>query len=175
MPYVIYAFLLFFICFAHVGKSYSDDKKIYKTVHSDGTVSYSDQASEGAIEVNLNTNTTTIEALQTPSATPPPPSPAMKKRMEYHVSVLSPSKDATIRNNLGEINIVAQLEPATGGFFELIINDSKYQSATGIFALSNMDRGSYQYLINFVDNSGKVIASSESRTLHLHKASVLIN
>lgn len=168
----LFASVFLFILATSHSNSYAINDKIYKTVHADGSVSYSDQPSEGAVEIDIGGNALTIQGLKSPPITPPK---ILKQTTDYKLTILSPAKDATIRNNLGEINIAAQLEPSLAGTFELVINGTAYQSVTGIFRLSNMDRGSYQYLIHFIDNSGKVIASSQTSTLHLHKASVLIN
>jgi hypothetical protein len=98
-----------------------------------------------------------------------------QKKREYKLNIVSPQKDATIRNNMGQITISASLEPTLGGFFQLTINGQTIDSANGTFILENMSRGSYQYQVKFIGNSGKVIAFSDTRSLHLHRASVLIN
>ncbi|MFW8590750.1 DUF4124 domain-containing protein [Glaciecola sp. 2405UD65-10] len=152
--------------------SYADPEKIYKTVHADGTVSYSDQPSKGAIEVEMNTSSTTIQSVAPPS-TSTLPSPA--NQVTYSVNIVSPVQDATFRNNTGSVSIAAQIAPPSPGIFELSINKQIYTSTSGLFNVSDLDRGTYQYHVKYTDNSGKVIASSESRTLHLHKPSVLIN
>jgi len=38
-----------------------------------------------------------------------------------------------------------------------------------------MERGAYEYSVKFINNSGKLIASSEARRVYLHQASALIN
>ncbi|MDT0593251.1 DUF4124 domain-containing protein [Glaciecola petra] len=149
------------------------ENKIYKTVHADGTVTYSDQPSEGAIEITLHVNTSTINSN---NARPTPQVQVTQKQSaQYTLSIVSPEADATIRNNNGTIKIAASIAPAVNGLFELSINQQTHRSASGLFTLVNMDRGSYSYSIKFIGTSGKVIASSEARELHLHKASVLIN
>jgi hypothetical protein len=147
--------------------------KIYKTVHADGTVTYSDQASSNATEVQLDVPTSTFQSTVIPSS--PAPQINQKETVNYIVTILSPQKEATIRSNSGELSIAASLEPKAGGFFQLHINDNVHESATGMFRLENMNRGAYQYSVKFIDNSGKVIASSESRNVYLHQASALIN
>jgi len=146
---------------------------VYKTVHEDGTITYSDQASPGAVKVVLDVPTSTIKSNVQP--TNMPVQTTTKQKVNYVVSILSPQQEATIRNNLGEISIGASIEPKVGGFFQLHINAQVHESATGMFRLDNMDRGTYQYSVKFIDNSGKVIASSEERKLYLHQASALIN
>lgn len=167
MRILIFIFVLFF-SLQTVGEN-----KIYKTVHADGSITYSDQPSEGAIEVTLNVNTSTINSN---NVNPSPQAQVTKKPSTQHtVSILSPEMDATIRNNTGTIKIAASIAPAVNGLFELSINQQTHRSATGLFTLPNMDRGSYSYSVKFIGTSGKVIASSDPRKLHLHKASVLIN
>lgn len=146
---------------------------VYKTVHKDGTVTYSDQPSPGAVEVVLNVPTSTIESKAQPSSTQP--QMTTSKKVNYKVTILSPQPEATIRNNVGEVSIGATIEPKIGGFFQLHINEEVHESATGMFRLSNMNRGAYQYSVKFIDNSGKVIASSDIRNVYLHQASGLIN
>jgi hypothetical protein len=109
------------------------------------------------------------------SPTKPQPQVTQKQNIAYAITILSPQPEATIRNNLGEISIGASIEPRVGGFFQLHINDQVHESATGMFKLNNMERGSYKYSVKFINNSGKVIASSASRNVFLHQASALIN
>jgi hypothetical protein len=148
---------------------------IYKTVHKDGTITYSDQASPGAIEVTLNVNTNTMQSIAATQNTPQTQSQIQVKQKSYKLNILSPEIDATVRNNAGNLSIAANLEPSLAGFYQLHINSQIIDSGTGVFKLENMDRGSYQYQVKFIGNSGKVIASSELRSLHLHRASILIN
>lgn len=161
------------LCSVWVSPAFASTAKIYKTVHADGSITYSDQASSNAVEVQLDVNSMTIQSRV--SSTPPLPQNRVKPKPRHVVSILSPAPDATIRNNAGNINIAASLEPKLAGLFELSINGQTYESMTGVFTLTQMDRGSYQYSVSFIDNSGKLIASSDVLTLHLHKASALIN
>lgn len=146
---------------------------VYKTVHEDGTITYSDQASPDAVEVVLNVPTSTITSkMQTPTIQTQQPT---SQKINHKVSILSPQPEATIRNNVGEISIGATIEPKAAGFFQLHINEEVHESATGMFRLKDMNRGTYQYSVKFIDNSGKVIASSDIRNVYLHQASALIN
>lgn len=161
------------LCCAVFTTSHALQCTIYKTINKDGSITYSDQPSPGAIELSLDVNTSTMQSVQ--STTLPKQMSTSKPQIAYTVNILSPAQDATIRNNMGNINIAASVEPKLGGFFQLSINEQIHESANGLFSLSQMDRGSYQYSVKFIDNSGKVIALSKARTLHLHKASSLIN
>ena len=158
--------------FAIVSNSFAETSKIYRITHKDGSVSYSDQPSPGAVEVVLKLHTNTMQSAPPSVSTQPR---VTQKKREYQLNIISPQADASIRSNLGEINIAASIRPTLAGIYQLSINEQTIDSATGVFNLKNMNRGTYQYQVKFIDNSGKVIASSELRSLHLHKASALIN
>ncbi|MGQ8366231.1 DUF4124 domain-containing protein [Glaciecola sp. 1036] len=143
---------------------------VYKTVHADGTVTFSDKPSPGAIEVILGDSTTVIPSSPVPKIEP---DVAVKKK-QFNLTIVSPKQEATLRDNSGNFSIQAQLKPSIGGMYNLTINGQSFQSPSGVFQLENMDRGEYSYKVDFTDNSGKIIASSEQRTLFLHRASVLI-
>lgn len=153
--------------------AYVSSGTVYKTVHKDGTVTYSDQPSVDAVAVELDVPTSTIQS--NVQAIQSQPQMTATPKVNYKLNILSPGPDATIRNNVGELSIGVALEPRVGGFFQLHINDEIHESATGMFRLSNMNRGTYQYTVKFIDNSGKLIASSDTRNVYLHQASALIN
>jgi hypothetical protein len=151
--------------------SLSAQSKVYKIVNKDGTISFSDSPAPGAEEVTLSAITNTMQSMLSTSPTAPVQS---KQAPQYQLSILSPAPEATVRNNTGRINIAAQIEPQVRGTYELNFDGEIYTSITGVFNLEDINRGSHSYQVKFADNSGKVIASSESRTLHMHQASVLI-
>ncbi|GLR72517.1 DUF4124 domain-containing protein [Agaribacter marinus] len=145
--------------------------KVYKTVHEDGTVTYSDTPSAGAIEVEIKSTITTI-----PASPLKPPKTSLQntiKKKSYQLSVLQPNDEQTIRSNSGDITIAAALEPKLAGLFTLSLSGTDYQSPTGMFALKNVDRGEHTYQIHFTDNTGKVIASTPPRKLYLHRTSLI--
>ncbi len=146
---------------------------IYKTVHADGTVTYSDLPTPGAIEVNIKTPTNTMKS--NPNTNILTPQINATPKVQYNLSVLSPADNATIRDNSGKVNIAAGIDPIANGVFQLNINGKTHESPNGVFSLTDMNRGAYEYSISFIDTSGKVIASTPSRNLYLHQASALIN
>lgn len=148
------------------------DTIIYKKVNKDGTITFSDQPLPGAIEIVIQQQASIIPSASVQNSALPTPTVKVKEK-EYSLIVVSPENEATIRNNAGEFSIRAKLQPDLGGLYLLEINGTQYESPTGVFTLENMDRGEYQYKVSFADNSGKVIALSESRRLFLHRASVL--
>ncbi len=147
--------------------------KIYKTINEDGTITYSDTPSPGAIEVDFASNTTTV--VQNPTVkTKTNKVITQKPQVQYNLSILAPSPEATIRNTTGNVSISADLSPRAAGHYELSLHDKKLRSSSGSFLIKDLPRGEYSYQINFVATSGKVIASSEVRRFFIHKPSVLI-
>jgi hypothetical protein len=149
------------------------NQQVYKTIHSDGTLTYSDKASKDAEAIVLSAPTSTFES--NVPALKPLLQTAQKLGVNYKLSILSPQNDATIRSNIGELFISASIEPRVGGFYQMHINGKVHQSGAGMFALRDMERGAYEYSVKFINNSGKLIASSEVRKVYLHQASALIN
>ncbi len=153
--------------------AFDENAKVYKIVHKDGSVSYSDQGVPEAEEMTLNVPMSTMQSGNQKIATQP--HVTIKQKTNYQVSIVSPQADATIRSNQGELSIVSSIEPKINGLFQLTINDQIIESATGVFQLEDMHRGAYQYSVKFIDNSGKVLATTQTRNLYLHQASALIN
>ncbi|WP_305843687.1 DUF4124 domain-containing protein [Photobacterium leiognathi] len=94
------------------------------------------------------------------------------------VSLVSPMHEQTIRNNEGIINIHAvtnsKLNNHTQAQLVLdgVVKGDPQTELT--WTLDNVDRGSHQLQIQLV-KGGKVIASSDSITVYLHRATVKAN
>ncbi|WP_318514311.1 DUF4124 domain-containing protein [Photobacterium leiognathi] len=94
------------------------------------------------------------------------------------VSLVSPMHEQTIRNNEGIINIHAvtnsKLNSQTQAQLVLdgVVKGDPQTELT--WTLDNVDRGSHQLQIQLV-KGGKVIASSDSITVYLHRATVKAN
>lgn len=166
--------LLFLLCIS------ASAQVIYKTVKADGTVVYSDIRSDGAEPVNLSAmNTVVVPALndaskQTTVRNKPVSQP--KSAIEYVISIRSPLDEETLRNNSGEVSINVDVFPKKSGKFELILDNQTVKTqSNGQFQLESVERGAHTIQVNFLDNSGKILASSKSQTFYLHKASALIN
>ncbi len=152
---------------------------VYKTVKADGSVVYSDVHSEGAVPVNLSSmNTVVVPSLNSASkqAVNNKPVPKPKAKIQYVVSIRSPLAEQTLRDNSGAVTINVEVVPKKSGKFELILDNQvvKTQSENQ-FQLESVNRGAHIIQVNFLDNSGKILASSKPQTFYLQKASALIN
>ena len=171
---VLYTLCLLLLCMsasAHV---------VYKTIMADGTVVYSDIRSEGAVSVNLlSINTVVATALNNTASQLVNRNNAVTKRrpeVPYLVSIRYPEAEQTLRDNAGMVNIRADVSPKKAGRFQFVFDDQVIKTQSkGLFQLENVNRGAHIIQVNFLDNSGKILASSKQQTFYLHKASALIN
>jgi hypothetical protein len=153
---------------------------IYKTVKADGSVVYSDVPSDGAEPVNLSSmNSVVMPALNKASSQSVSRNSSVQKakpEIQYLVSIRSPLAEQTLRDNSGAVLISAEVLPKKSGKFELIYDNQVVKTqSNGQFQLESVDRGAHTIQVNFLDNSGKILASSKQQTFYLQKASALIN
>ncbi|ASG06254.1 nitrogen regulation protein NR [Vibrio anguillarum] len=91
------------------------------------------------------------------------------------IAIRSPADDETLRSNAGVISINAELNRnlTVSEQLQLVMNDKAYgaPATQPTWTLKNLDRGTHRFLIQVVVN-GKIIASSNSVTVHLHRASI---
>ncbi|WP_414828371.1 DUF4124 domain-containing protein [Alteromonas sp. H39] len=153
---------------------------VYKVVKEDGTVLYTDTPVKGSESVSMPPSTENVsESIADPAIVKRAAASnnAAKEKIEYSVNITTPQPEATIRNNLGNFTITSTATPASaGGRFQLWFDGSVVETnATGMFHLSGINRGAHDYYIEWIDNKGKTLASTEKQTLYLHQASALIN
>ncbi|MCY9873657.1 DUF4124 domain-containing protein [Vibrio barjaei] len=91
------------------------------------------------------------------------------------VSIRTPTHDATIRNNAGNFDVVGHIDGKlhVSAKLQLLLDGKVYGApkSTPHWSLSGIDRGTHTLTIQAQQN-GKVIASSNTITVHLHRASV---
>ena len=152
--------------------------EIYKSINADGEVVYSDTATQGAERVKIQ---------PLPTYTPPPvrassftPVQAPEKAEFYKsFAIVSPANEETIRNNLGILNIEAELTPALQGRLkhrvQFYLNGEPYGNPVGKTSLtiSNLDRGEYTLSASVVDASGKALISTDNIVLYMKRHSIL--
>lgn len=153
---------------------------VYKTVKADGSVVYSDVPSEGAVPVNLSAmNNVVVPALNNASSQSVTSKKTVQKskpEIQYVVSIRSPEAEQTLRDNSGLVTINADVLPKKAGKFQLVLDNQVVKTQSkGQFQLENVNRGAHTIQIHFLDNSGKILASSPLQTFYLQKASALIN
>jgi hypothetical protein len=154
--------------------------EIYKSINAAGEVVYTDTPTQGAEKLKM-------PAL--PTYTPPPvPTSSFTpvqstEKAEFYNSflIVSPANEETIRNNLGILNIEAQLTPALQGRLkhrvQYFLNGEPYGTPIGKTSLtiSNLDRGDYTLSASVVDADGTVLISTGDVVVYMKRHSVLQN
>lgn len=144
---------------------------LYKVVKADGTVIYTDRPVAGAVPVSLpKANTADSLAPKQVNSTTAPKKPDKT----YQLTILAPAHEATIRNNLGEVQVSGSISPNAVGSFQLLLDGQVMATgASPNFNLQGVPRGAHQIQIQLINKSGKILASSPEHTFYLHQASVL--
>lgn len=103
--------------------------------------------------------------------------PRENRNAYTRVTILSPPDDAVVRNNAGGLQVLGQVLPKlqNGHRLQLLL-DGVAQGAPGRtprFSLENVDRGTHRLLIRIVDETGRVLFTGTSSTVHLLRHSRL--
>ncbi len=176
---------LILICFMLTGPLALADS-IYQSTAPDGSVVFSDNPSEGAVEIKLKPLTTysAKEAVSKNKATKNTAAnadPSTKDAGDYKVFIITnPANDATLPTGAaGNITIQTKLEPTLrvkkGHRLSLLVDGTQLDHATSTssIGLSNLDRGSHSIRAVIVNERGDIVQlSSNSVTLHVKRASI---
>ncbi|WP_076415285.1 DUF4124 domain-containing protein [Shewanella sp. UCD-KL12] len=148
---------------------------VYKWVDKDGKVHYSDKPIENSQAVEFKSNTQNQIKIQTPAAISSEVTEDEPK-VSYQIKINSPSEEETIRDNEGNITIMATISPDLAAKHVLVLlMDGVVVGApqnTPIFNLENVDRGEHSFVIKAVAQNGKQLASTSPRKIFLHRAIV---
>ncbi len=88
------------------------------------------------------------------------------------VTITSPSNDQAVRENAGNVTVVAEVEPALqiGHHIRIVMDDTPEQAGPQtVFTLPNVDRGTHTLLAQVVDDAGKVLITSSPVVFHLQR------
>jgi hypothetical protein len=153
--------------------------EVYKSVNEQGEVIYSDRPGKDAERLRM-------PAL--PSYTPQPvrsfsrdsaPQGAQQAAGYERFIISAPADDATIRNNIGNLEVTTLLEPALmlphGHSVQFYLDGVAHGTASDALALSldNVDRGTHQLSASVLDADGKVLITTPPVTVHVKRASKL--
>lgn len=152
---------------------------MYKWIDENGEVVYSDEPPhEGAEEIKPPQITTTPAVKYKPTPKPEPEKPAFSYTS---LSISSPGKEEHIRDNSGNISVSIAISPALntaeGHYLSLLVNGKtvipKLTSTSA--SISNADRGENAISVAVHDKNGKILKSSDSVTVYVHRHSKLFN
>jgi len=166
--------LLLLSCAATTAEAASS--RIYRTVDEQGNVVFTDipprddQESEQVVTETPN-SFDAAEAVPEADAWIVDPDAAAEPVFSYAaLSVASPANDEAVRENTGNVTIVADIEPRLrpGHMMRLLLDGAIVQEGRqATFALTNLDRGTHVVALEIVDADGRVIKNSEDSTFHM--------
>lgn len=173
------------------GAAEAEAARIYRMVDEHGNVVFTDvppKSGEHGEAVDLSRGNT----YRAPPASEPGPSRSLESWLgedgagdggeaavtRYStLAVASPGHDEAIRNNAGNVAVVAAVEPELqeGHVMQLYLDGELRQSSrTPAFQLTNLDRGTHSVELRIVDASGQTLARSEPSVFHLQRRSVIL-
>lgn len=146
--------------------------KVYVWRDESGVLVFSDSPRAGAEEVKIKEDSLSLPSVDT-SILDIKPQVIEEK---YEVVITQPDNNATIRDNSGSVYIAGGIKPIfkRGYRIQLFLDGNPYKKPQthSMFALRGIDRGEHQIKMSLINEKGKVIASSESVTFYMHRASV---
>ncbi|TDF35066.1 DUF4124 domain-containing protein [Alteromonadaceae bacterium M269] len=153
--------------------SLASAQTVYKVITEDGKVIYSDRPAGNAKPVELKK----LNSVSLPPVKNRVPTATVQKKPEvkYTIAFKQPADQATVRNNNGTIRVSATITPRANGLFHLFMDGKQVASNTQPnFTLQNVDRGAHHLQIKYLSGPGKVLASSPSIEVFMHRASIFI-
>ncbi|NRD71681.1 DUF4124 domain-containing protein [Shewanella sp. VB17] len=148
---------------------------VYKWIDKDGKIHYSDKPIPNSKTVQFKDNTQNQITLQLPVANSAETT-EHNISTDYKLSITSPREEETIRNNEGNITIIAIISPdlAPKHVLVLLMDGIIVGPAqnTPIFNLKNVNRGEHSFIIKAIAQNGKQLASTPPRKVYLHRTRV---
>lgn len=152
--------------------------ELYKRVDENGKVTYEDKPSGQAKPVEPGGLTTYSPPTQHTQTAPAKPTPEKSKPSGItHYSVLSiasPSADATVRDNVGNMAVKINVSPALdvkSGHKLVVLLDKKSVANTPApeAALNAVERGTHTLAVQITDDTGRVLKQSAEVTFHMQR------
>lgn len=147
----------------------------------DGKIIFTDKPQKGAVKVEALSKINVTPAL--PSSKAPTqasipvrsPQNTSDTNTTYLLNVVSPSNEQTIRNNSGSVEVIAAVDPEPASAnYQLFLNGALIQEQNiPQFNLTNLERGEHNIQVQMTGETGRLIASTQTVTFYLHKASIL--
>lgn len=148
--------------------------KVYVYRNAEGVLVFSDAPQGAAEEVKLTTKPTVVPAEDT-SILNQSPEP-QEGKVQYKIELTQPAQDATVRDNTGSVYVSANVKPIFGRGLKirLLLDGQQYGEVLGRTTqiMRNINRGEHTVQMELLNQTGKVIASSQLTTFYVHRNSV---
>ena len=144
------------------------NRKVYKTVDRNGRVSFSDQPSVKAreVEIDLPNRADPIKRRAPRPATP------QQKALYQQVYITMPKHEGLIANGLVPFTVSANVAPGLqpGHQLQLSINGSVHStSSSGSFQVESIQRGQHSMQVAVLNAEGQVLKQSEPITVYARR------
>lgn len=150
--------------------------EIYSYTDEQGNRAFTDRPGGRAVEAVKSRPTNSMPAVETQRPATPAPAPKAARPRYERLDIEQPVADATLRENAGNVQVVASSDPALrpGHLFRLLLDGQAVgePSSQPAFALPNVDRGTHQLVVEILDVDGTTLIASAPRTFHLHRTSL---
>lgn len=151
---------------------------IYRDVDEEGVPSFSDQQLPSSEKIEVRETVTFSD-------------PVIKRRLKkasenkepnvesmgYELVITEPTSGSAVRDNTGSLTLTASIEPSLriGHKAELLMDDLVIRrlSSSGPVSLSNIDRGTHEFLLRVVDADGEVVSEGPSSSINMLRFSKL--
>ncbi len=154
---------------------------VYKSVDAEGNVVYTDEPVGNGKPLDLP-----------PLSTIPPPKYTLSQPLAesgdsgtgyttgtgYTISIIAPALDEFLRDNTGDVQVSAGLEPAlnvaAGHRLQYYLDGQKQGEPTesSQIVIANVDRGGHNVAVAVVDSEGKEVTRSGPVQFHLQRQSI---
>ena len=148
--------------------------KVYAIKDRDGNIiGYTDDPNKGSEEVTIRKGTEYTPPEQNTVWTKVEPKVVEEPAAYTKFAIASPSNDATIRDNAGNIQVAFDIRPAlaVGHKVQLLLDGAVISESRGVIqSAANVDRGTHSITAKIVDANNRVIKTASPVTVHLHRA-----
>ncbi|MEX2489804.1 MAG: hypothetical protein WD356_09810 [Pseudomonadales bacterium] len=160
------------------GDSKTRGTTIYKTEDASGAPVFSDEATEGAVEVKVEEPATySSDGLIQRYNNQNRSSSDEQDEISYkRLRITAPGNDESIRSNPGNVEVSYEISPspADGHTLQLLMDGAVYREirGPGPLQLANVDRGTHRLQVRIVDENDEVVKISPAVTIHLLRHSI---
>ncbi|KMT64568.1 DUF4124 domain-containing protein [Catenovulum maritimum] len=149
-------------------------ENVYMYRDSNGVLIFTDQPKdERAKQISVKAKISSFPKYQSKTQTK---AVATDSNITPKIKVLQPKSQATIRDNQGNLSIAISLSPVPEYEYniELLLDGVRINTPTKklIHHINNVYRGEHELKVNLLDNSGKLLASSEPVTFYMHRTTI---
>lgn len=150
---------------------------VYRHVDQDGNVSFSDQPTDGAEQIEIEGSSTYTAPPRSPRRERPAAAEEEAGPVYELVQILSPADQGTVRDNQGRVTVRTETRPPLrdGHALALLVDgEPRGQPQRGYsFELTDIHRGEHSMQAVVLDAAGEPVAESAPHVFYMHQASQL--